>query len=504
MTKSRKFSVLGAFVAVIAVLALLVAVNLNAPNESANADESAQVTPTDSPLDAEPANVAEVRIRIDEPIKAVTSTVTEDKKAAAESPEIAPCTDLITSATKPIEATVTLIDSAGKKTKITAYLTVRTDVGPIVAAKRPYVLTLEKPAKLLGMPKSTEWSLLGGFSDRSLLRTITAMELADRIGVDWAPRLTPATVEINGTPCGLYAFGESLTGEKDRLDLAAGDTRLVADSGDRADLAFRTTRDLKVYAPGLSKTEIVDAEARFQKVEDVLYSPRFPNNNYRDSIDVDSFIDWYLVNELTKNLGSPFKESVEMTLKADGTLAMGAPWNFDASQGNRRYGSWGLDNPKGWWLKRYWYDISDDPGWRQAFSPTQMWDQRKGHYYNVLMSDPAFANEVARRWAEVSGSVGEIDDFINETAEPLGSAARDNFSPREVDGAALPLTASFLEQDPNIFVFANTDENIAPKTGWLNEVALMRDWLSERIAWFNRQFAEQLAKAKVQAEADKD
>ena len=66
------------------------------------------------------------------------------------------------------------------------------------------------------------------------------------------------------------------------------------------------------------------------------------------------------------------------------------------------------------------------------------------------------------------------------------------------------MTASFLEQDPNIFVFANTDENIAPKTGWLNEVALMRDWLSERIAWFNRQFAEQLAKAKVQAEADKD
>ena len=377
MTKSRKFSVLGAFVAVIAVLALLVAVNLNAPTESANAAEPGQVTPTDSPLTAEPARVAEIRVEIDEPIQAATTKDQAATEAATEAPAVAPCTDLITSATKPIEAAVTLIDSAGKKTKTTAYLTVRTDVGPVVGAKRPYVLTLEKSAKLLGMPKSTEWSLLGGFSDRSLLRTITAMELANRIGFDWAPRLTPATVEINGTPCGLYAFGESLTDEKDRLDLAAGDTRLVADSGDRADLAFRTTRDLQVYAPGQSKVEIADTKARFQKVEDVLYGPRFPDNNYRESIDVDSFIDWYLVNELTKNLGSPFKDSVEMTLKADGTLAMGAPWNFDASQGNRRYGSWGLDNPKGWWLQRYWYDISDDPGWRQAFSPTQLWDQRR-------------------------------------------------------------------------------------------------------------------------------
>ncbi len=484
MTSNRKLTVLAAFVTVFGLLALLIAVNLNASGKPAGSYSAFPGETAATESAPNPNRVARIQLEIQTPTPARGVTV-----------EPQPCTDLVTSSARSLAVDLTLTDTAGEKQKASGFLRVRDDLGGVVAAKRPYALTLNEKTRLLNLPKSAEWALLDGFDDRSLLRTITAMELANRVGFDWAPRLRPATLEINGSMCGLYSFGESITNEPKRLNLADGDIRLVADSGDHDLPVFKSLRDLQVFAPGITKSELADAKQRFQRVENVLYAPRFPDNNYRDVIDVDSFIDWYLLNELTKNLGSPFKDSIEMTLKADGTLAMGAPWDFATSQGNRRYGSWGLDNPKGWWLQRYWYDISEDPAWRQAFSPTQMWNHRLGHYYNVLMSDPAFANDVAKRWSEVSGSVGEIGQFIDETAEPLDSAVRDNFSPREVDGAALPVTASFLEQDPNVFVFANTDENIPPIAGWQNEVALLHNWLAERIAWLDEQFTADLEKS---------
>ncbi|GHV89367.1 hypothetical protein AGMMS50267_17270 [Spirochaetia bacterium] len=55
-------------------------------------------------------------------------------------------------------------------------------------------------------------------------------------------------------------------------------------------------------------------KADVQAAEDALFSSEFKDTEtgYRKYLDVDSFIDWYFVNEITKNPDAQFYSSVYM------------------------------------------------------------------------------------------------------------------------------------------------------------------------------------------------
>ncbi|WP_286929437.1 MULTISPECIES: CotH kinase family protein [Aeromicrobium] len=474
MSRTRMTAVALAALLALALLALVIVVNVRAAPE-ATAPEAAEETREQPQVDVE--RVATVRL-----------TVPTDDFATEPA---APCSDLVTSATDPQSVELAVTASEGEQQELDAEVRVSATANPFNGLKRPYTVELADPASVLGLPASRDWMLLDEFADRSLLRTASAMEIARRLGIDWVPRLVPANLEINGTPCGLYSFGEVPTAQEGRAELADDDVLLLADARDLEGPRFSTERGLRVHVADPEEADPQEVAAGFQAVEDLLYDPAFPDNGYRDRIDVDSFVDWYLLNEVTKNLGSPLYDDVYFVLRGDGTLAMGPPWDFSASQGNRRNGSWRLDHPKGWWLQRSWYAISDDPAWRRAFSPTQVWNEPQGHYFNVLMSDPDFAGRVAQRWTEVSEDLSTIGDFVDERAAVIADDAVDNFSPPEVDGPGLPVAASALDNDPEVYVFANSDPAVDVGQGWRNEVDLLRRWLERRVAWLDGEFAEQ-------------
>ena len=75
--------------------------------------------------------------------------------------------------------------------------------------------------------------------------------------------------------------------------------------------------ELNIYVDELSSKEVVD---------------------YENYIDVPSFIDYFLINELTKHVDA-FKLSFYMHKKKDsngGKLHMGPIWDFNLAFGNRR------------------------------------------------------------------------------------------------------------------------------------------------------------------------
>ncbi|MTB87915.1 CotH kinase family protein [Aeromicrobium senzhongii] len=474
MSRTRVIGVAVAALLALALLALLIVVNVDAAPKSDAEPGAASPSERQPPVKID--GVATVRLEV--PVDDL-----------AEEPA-APCRELITSTEDPTSVEMTVRGPADPKQELDAEVSVPQTANPWQGLKRPYTVELAEPASVLGLPASRDWVLLDHFSDRSLLRTASAMEIARRLGFDWVPRLVPAWLEVNGTPCGLYSFGESPTVQDGRAELEDDDIALLADSRDLDHPRFRTDRGLQLYLPDNEAGDASDAAVRFQQVEDLLYARDFPTNGYRDRIDVASFVDWYLLNELTKNIGSPFDDDVHLVLRGDDTVAMGAPWAFDASQGNRANGSWRLEHPKGWWLQRSWYSISDDPRWREAFSPTQLWNQRRGHYFNVLMSDPWFAARVADRWTEVSDSLATMGDFIDDRAAVIADDAADNFSSPDVDGPGLPVTASEFDNDPTSHVYANDDPAVEPREGWQNEVDLLRRWLERRVGWLDGEFLD--------------
>ena len=87
------------------------------------------------------------------------------------------------------------------------------------------------------------------------------------------------------------------------------------------------------------------------QTENVLYSEEFsdPVNGYSKYIDVDTFVDWYLINEISKNNDAIFFSSVYMNYVSGGKLKMGPIWDFDIAFGNINYNN----NHKidGFWVK---------------------------------------------------------------------------------------------------------------------------------------------------------
>ena len=56
--------------------------------------------------------------------------------------------------------------------------------------------------------------------------------------------------------------------------------------------------------------------------------------NYFDKV---SFVDWYLINEITKNNDACFFSSCYLNITPGGKLKMGPLWDYDIALGNVNY-----------------------------------------------------------------------------------------------------------------------------------------------------------------------
>ena len=97
--------------------------------------------------------------------------------------------------------------------------------------------------------------------------------------------------------------------------------------------------------------------------ETVLHSSGFadPATGYAAYIDVDSFVRWYLVNEVFRNVDANMWSSCWMYKPRGGKLHMGPLWDFDIAAGNIDYNNaW---QTSGWWIRDApWFSrLFEDP-----------------------------------------------------------------------------------------------------------------------------------------------
>lgn len=380
----------------------------------------------------------------------------------------------ITSKTTYSRTTLTLTVDGEEPVTLGARLRVRGNSTAMVAPKYPYKVKLDERTEVHGMPASKDWLLLANFFDRSLLRNETGFELARRLGAAWTPRNQPVELRLNGERKGLYQLGEGIEVEPARAALPEGAVLLEADSYEDTDPSFRTARHLQVFVKS-SQDPAVAARAAEQvrRIEDVLYSDHFadPRHGYRACLDVPSFVDAYLVGEITKNIDAAFNNSVWMVLGGDGRLAMGPAWDFDQGMGNRH--NCAIADPEGWFVNRDW--SAEQPQTPQCH-PTQMRGP-EGHWYQRLMSDPWFVAQVRARWREVRASVMGMPRYVDDSAATIAAAAERNFAPASAGGAGMPLGSTILE-DPANHVFHGS---------WPAEAAALSTWLERRLAWLDTQ-----------------
>ena len=322
--------------------------------------------------------------------------------------------------------------------------------------KKSYRLKLNDKAGLLGMPKDKNWVLIANYSDKTLLRNRTAFQLSRRLGMAWTPRIQPVELTLNGVYMGAYDLVEEVRVDKNRVNVTEIDDTTSGDPADGGylvevnelmddNVCWRTTRkvafcikDPDPSTPG----QAAYIKDYIQTAEDALFSGNLtnPTTGYANYIDVDSLIDWYLIEELFKNTDSGFLSSVYIYKDKGGKLTFGPVWDFDISAGNTDY----IDStPQGFW--------TDKASW----------------IARLKQADPTFEARVRARWKAIKAKeIDTLPAYIDARAAELAGAEQRNFN-------RWPIIGVYVW--PNAYV----------GTSYQDEVDHLKTWLTQRTAWMD-------------------
>lgn len=321
--------------------------------------------------------------------------------------------------------------------------------------KKPYRIKLDAKAGLLGMPKDKNWVLLANYADKTLLRNRTAFEVGNRFAMAWTPRSVPVEVTLNGEYLGAYDLVESVRVDPNRINIADTDdtvapasTGYVLELNNRMDdpICWKTTQQVPfcIDTPDpTSAAQVTYIEDFVKQAEDALFSANAidPNLGYEKFIDVNSVIDWYLINELFKNNDAALGLSTYIYKDVGGKLTFGPIWDFDLSAGNINYTD--AQYPSGFWIS------------------TATWIAR------MKAIDPTFEVRVRARWRALK--VTQIDTlkaFIDRNSLAMALAQKRNFE-------RWPILSTYVW--PNAVVTGS----------YQGEVDYMESWLQQRIAWLD-------------------
>lgn len=267
--------------------------------------------------------------------------------------------------------------------------------------QKSYLLKFDDKVSFFGMIPSEKWVLVSTFRDPSLIRNCVAMDIAACMDhLEYTPKQIPVDVYLNGEYLGIYTFSEKIDVGLQKINMFSGeDYQPPADSEDM-DLAFFLECGGDLMRPHVYSQEYFmtahSPKMFFQyPVLDEPYTDEFyyvynymneldralvRGTGYEEYIDMDSWVDWFIVMELTNNTDSSFWRSSFLYRRPGEKVMLGPVWDFDMAFGNFDY-----DN------KSYAY-------WATA---EQVYDLAQDHYMSYLYRSDDFMLAVQERWDEV-------------------------------------------------------------------------------------------------------
>ena len=283
--------------------------------------------------------------------------------------------------------------------------------------KKPYQIKFGDKTEVLNMPKDKKWVLLAELSDKSLIRNKIAREIANISRFDYVPQAEYSEVFINEQHVGTYLIGQKVEESKNRVNI--GDTgyliEIDTDANGRIetdDVYFRSSQWSSRYEDGVFniKEPSLDYDSEefnlikdhVNDFEEALFGNNFkdPDLGYRSFIDLPSFIDWFLVNEISKNQDARSYSSIYFNYIPGEKIKMGPVWDFDLAFGNVDYSN--AENPEGFWIKE------------------NLWFKR-------MFEDPYFSDLVNTRFNYYENNLSSILSKVDEFENYLSKSQKKNF-----------------------------------------------------------------------------
>ena len=341
--------------------------------------------------------------------------------------------------------------------------------------KRPLRFRFNEPIPILHFEhEARTWVMLANHFDHSLMRNFSALYFASLLeGMYWTPVQQFVHLYFNDEYMGLYQI-------TDERDIGDGRARLTLDHDPTIsefflELDWRAFRDAE---------EFID----YVRVNDMVYDIRFPSGSMRsvehgeyvydflsrvsyliregrfdeliNYIDIDSFVDFYIVQELFANMDSGMS-SVFMQIMGQGEyrrLYKGPVWDFDLSSGNVGH-------------------VSMFDG-EYLYTPEGFVTGDLNYWYRYLLEIPEFRYALQQRWAHVLDTyVPQVIAQIEYISTNYYDAFLRNFERHDVLG-----TRVYFDERPV------TTPAMAEISTFMGHVEYLIAFLEARAKWLDMAF----------------
>lgn len=324
-------------------------------------------------------------------------------------------------------------------------------------------------APLLGLPAESDWVFHGPYTDKTYMRNKLAYELG-RAMKRYQPRSRYAELYVNGDYQGVYLIVEKIKRGLHRVpiakvapDAAAGDITggyIFKREASSAQGGWYSAAGTPWQFHYPQSGDILPAQSAYltgyvDEFETMMAGPQFsdPATGHTKWLDVPSFIDFAIVQELSKNIDG-YRKSAYFYKDADGDggkLHMGPLWDFNIAFGNADYCG-GAPTAGFVYLANACVDMQQIPAW-----------------WKRLMLDPAFTKELRCRWESLrtgSFSDGAILAMLDDYREATKEAEVRDHQTWKVIGTYLW---------PNPYVGQTYDD----------ELTYLKTWVTGRAAWLD-------------------
>ncbi|MCB0401517.1 MAG: CotH kinase family protein [Flavobacteriales bacterium] len=335
---------------------------------------------------------------------------------------------------------------------------------------------------IMDMPSENDWVLYAPYSDKSLIRNVLTYHLGEKTG-RYAPRTKLCEVVLNNEYMGVYVFTEKIKRDKGRVDIAKLDLDdLAGDSltGGYIVKIDKTTGGFgydwfSPFAPPNAGSQQVGFQFHYPDQIDILPQqatyienyitsfetaldgPNFTDTTlgYRNYIDVLSFIDFFIINEITRNVDG-YRLSTYLYKDKDskgGKITMGPIWDFNIALGNINY-----------------CDGSLATGWATDFNYTCPGDNYLiPFWWDKLLQDTTYANQLRCRWENLRLNELHLDtilNYVDDLALLLDESQQRNFQRWDILNTYVW---------PNNYIGGN----------YPNEISYLKNWITNRIDWID-------------------
>ena len=270
---------------------------------------------------------------------------------------------------------------------------------------------------LMGMTEENDWILNGPYHDITMMRNVLVYNISNDLG-HYASRTQYCELVLNNEYQGLYILLEKVKRDGDRVDISKlepdeteGDDltggyiiKLDKLDGENVD-GWTSTNGIYYQYHYPKPDEIVGEQKQYIQAYIANFESIMLSNNWNDEelgypslIDINSFVDYVLINEFSKNIDA-YRLSTYLYKDKDSDnpkLFAGPVWDYNLSFGDAWYGS----------------DVNVFQGWEIDHNIRLPYDSPKIPFWWIkIAKDKQFTESAAERWFALRSGVFDKDSL---------------------------------------------------------------------------------------------